>query len=521
MSTRSLLIVCLLLVCGAARGAEITTNGVVGGAWFDPATWRGKAVPGPGDDVVIRKHDVVTFDRSGTGKVTCRKLLIDPKGGLTFKPGAGRIVFAVADGIESFGAIRLDATRSPVDDFELRLAGPDKTRRHIKLGRGGALLLFGRPGLPGGRSNVALAGSLLADPKEDPTVLVEAEGAVMIDWLRARLADIKLVAKKIDNTGAKPNERIKVSDCVFAGAGRVHCENCDTPEIVRNTFTYEGATLIDEAAVSAYVCQLPEIKGNVIRGLYGRGIALNAATDAVVIDNTVEKCAMGIQGGYGVPNVMIKQATLRGCDVGLKMEGATGVVEDTIVEGAKTAYHQMNSTLQLTSFRVKALDKKGLAVLHEGGALTLLNSNILPGQIKVVPQPPPAGKPPPVPVTCLHYLVVAVKGATPGALIEVRTSSPAPAAGAADPNVRNTPAPVVDGLTPLPRTLTGLVVKAWTIDPAGKLLPPPKYAVKVLGPAPKEAAARPLLKALAFRPPENAFRAEPDDRTPTLEVSLK
>ena len=54
--------------------------------------WRGKAVPGPGDEVVIAKDDVITFDRNDDGKITCKKLFLDPRGKLTFKTGGKRIL---------------------------------------------------------------------------------------------------------------------------------------------------------------------------------------------------------------------------------------------------------------------------------------------------------------------------------------------------------------------------------------------------------------------------------------------
>jgi len=76
------LLACLPLFITSAlvSAAEISTNGAGGGAWSDPATWRGKVVPGPADDVVIRKLDVVTFDRNDDGKVSCAKLQIAPPG---------------------------------------------------------------------------------------------------------------------------------------------------------------------------------------------------------------------------------------------------------------------------------------------------------------------------------------------------------------------------------------------------------------------------------------------------------
>jgi hypothetical protein len=517
--TRRALACCLaLLWSNAASGAaEIASNGVGGGPWSDPATWRGKKVPGPDDDAVIQKNDVVIFDRADNGKPTCRKLQIDPRGGLSFKSGGGKLVLAVTDGIESFGPIRLDGTKSASDDFELRLVGDAPAKRLIKLNKGGALLLYGRAELPNDRRNVAL----VAPPDKEPLPgLVENQGAVTIDWQRARLVDVKLQGMTIDNTGAKPNERIKLIDNRFVGQARIFLQGCDTPEIVRNQLDNTPGKPFAEPAIHCHSCPLAEIKDNVVRGGFATGIAINVATDNVVSNNTIEKCAIGIQGGYGVPNVMIKHATIRDCEAGIKLESATGVLEDVTVQGATTAYYQTSSRLQLTGFRVKELAKKGVVVEFDSGTLSLLNCELKPEDIKILPQKP-VEKPPPELITCLQYAVVKVKGNPPGSLVEVRTSAPPLPAGAADPNVRNSPAPINDGLTPLPGALMPVIVKAWSFNLAGQLVKGPEYTVKVLGPAAKEGADRPVLKAQPFRPPPAAFRADLNDKTPTLEVMVK
>jgi hypothetical protein len=517
-SRLALLLMFALLLPGGAGAAEIATNGVGGGAWSDPATWRAKKTPGATDDVVIQKNDVVVFDRADDGKPTCRKLQIDPRGGLTFKTGAGKLVLAISDGIETFGAIRLDGTKFATDDFELRLLGDAPAKRLIKLGKGGALLLYGGPDLPGGRRNVALV-SVTA--KEPMLGTVECAGAGTIDWQRAAVKDVKLTATSIDNTGAKPNERLKLADNLFTGLGRIHLQGCDTPEIVRNRFGNLAGTIINEPAIHLHTCPLAEIKDNVIRGGFAIGIGTYIATDNVLIGNTIEKCTIGINGGYGVPNVMIKQATIKGCDAGIKLEGATGVLEDVTIEGGTAAFYQSNSRLQLTGFRVKQLAKKGVAVELETGTLSLLNCDLRPDDLKIAPQKPDPAKPPVDPVTCLQYLVVAVKGAPAGALVEVRTSLPALAAGAADANVRNSPAALNGGHTPLASALTPLLVKSWHYNPLGKPMPAPEYSLKVLGVAAKGAATRPILATQTFRPQPNAYRADPNDKTPTVEVLIK
>jgi hypothetical protein len=501
-----------------ASAAEISTNGIGGGPWSDPATWRGKAVPSPKDDVVIQKHDIVSFDRNDDGKVSCRKLQIDPKGVFVFKTGAGKQICCVADALESFGVIKLDGTKSAGDFLELRMVGDSADKRKIKLGKGANLLLYGNANLPDNKRNVALSSPKLPDQKNDLVSVVEADGVVSIDWQRAYLKDVKLMAKKIDNTGSKPNERINITDNQFTGQGRIWLHSCDTPVIAKNTFEFTGAKPLDEPAIEVLHSPLAEIKGNHVRGGFFIGINVNYQSDSVLIGNTIEKCKFGINGGYGIPNTMIRKCIVRGCETGIKLEGGSGVLEDIAVEGATTAFHIQNSNLQLTNFHVKDLAAKGTAVLFDNGTLTLLNCNIAPGQIKIGSQPATAKADL---VTCLQYAVVGVKDAPADCLVELRTVSTALPADAADPNVRNSPAPLTGGLTPLPKALNPLIVKAWSIDLKGKLQAAPEYTVTVLGPAAKEGDARPLLKITTFRPQENAFRARLDDATATLEVKLK
>ena len=77
-----------------------------------------------------------------------------------------------------------------------------------------------------------------------------------------------------------------------------------------------------------------------------------------------------------------------------------------------------------------------------------------------------------------------------------------------------------DGLTPLPKDVMPLMVKAWAYNPQGQFVKGPEYAIKLLGPAPKEGADRPVLKTQMFGPPPVTFRAEATDKTPTVEVKL-
>jgi len=505
-----------ILLSATSHAAEISTNGTGGGPWSDPATWHKNAVPGPGDDVIIQKFDIVAFDRNDDAKISCRKLQIDPKGAFIFKTGSGKSICCIADALESYGVIKLDGTKSTSDYFELRLVGDTLDKRKVKLNKGAAFLLYGKTNLPDGKCNVALTSPKLPDQKDDLLCVVDADSVVSVDCQRAYFKDVKLAIKHIDNTGAKPNERINLIENQFTGAGRVWLHTCDTPVIAKNTFEFKGAKPIDDAAINISYSPLSEIKGNTIRGGFLTGITVNYQSDSTLLGNTVEKCTNGITGGYGIPSTMLKKNIVRRCELGIRLEGGSGVVEDTLIEGATTAFHLQNASFQLTNFHVKDLNAKGTAVLFETGSLTLLNCNIAPGQIKIGTQPATAKVDP---VTCLQYAIVNVKGAPADSLVDLRTVNVP--ADANDANVRNAPAPLTVGRSPLANTLNPLIVKTWSIDLKGKLQAAPEYTVKVLGQSVKEGDARPLLKMTTFRPAENAFRTLLDDPTPTLEVILK
>ena len=123
----------------------------------------------------------------------------------------------------------------------------------------------------------------------------------------------------------------------------------------------------------------------------------------------------------------------------------------------------------------------------------------------------------------MAFLVVRLKGTVPPRTqIELLTINPtAPRApGAADLNIRNSPSPVrADGLTPLPQSLTPLIVKSWRLDEQNRVVPAPEYTLNVLAPA--ESGAKPrLVKSLKLKPDEKWFRAKPNEPTATVEVSL-
>ena len=423
------------LLCGTliffalspVRAAEIASNRAGGGLWSDPASWRGNKVPGAGDDVVIQKHDVIAFDRNDDGKVTCRKLQIDPKGGFTFKKGAGKVVCCVADEIESFGVIRLDTANSAGEFIELRLVGDKADKRKLKVMKGARAPL--RMRRLRRRPSVVLT-SPKNEKQEHVPGVVEASAGAMLEVRHADVDDIILQASKIDNTGPGPTS----GSTSWIADSPDRRGSISTPAIRRSwcTTPSTGRALASSPApaISVNASPLAEVKDNVIRGNYAQGITLYANNEVTVTGNTIEKCPIGIHNFYTL-NSMLKHCTTRNCDVGVSFYHSTGGMEEIVIEGAAAALGHDHSTVQATTVEVKSLARKGVGILHDGGALTLLNCNIAPAQVKLIVQKPAAdpAKPLPIPLTAFHFIVARVKGAPPGAVVEVRQRVAEPARG--------------------------------------------------------------------------------------------
>jgi parallel beta-helix repeat protein len=511
----------LLAGSGYAGSAEITTNGAGGGRWGDPATWRGNAVPGPGDDVVIRRGDVVVFDRNDDGKVSCRKLHIDPKGALTFQTEAGKKVCCVADEIDSYGILKLDATRSADDHLELRLVG-EAARRTLKLQRGAALLVWGKAKLPGGRLNAGLFCPKGAKGKVVAGT-AKAVAGVTVDLRHAAVTDLEVHAADIDNTGAQPSERFRIEGCGFTGAAQIFCHRCDTPVIAANTFHAAGPKRSADVAIRLVECPLAEVRGNAVRGGYQQAVVCDRSVDAVITGNSVSDCGVGIHILLGSHNI-VRRNSVRGCDTGFFFNYAqNALLEDCSAEGCRTAACGVRATAQLTGLRVKDPPGDAVGVLYrESGALRLLNCDVRPGQVKLEKLLAPEDKAAPAPVTAMHYLVVKVRGAPNNARVELSTAKPKKPLppGAADLNVRNSPAGLIEGMTPLPQSFNALVVRAWSVGRDGKTVPAPGYTLRVLAPTAQAGGTQRVLKEITVTPQASWYRPRPDAPTPTVEVTL-
>jgi hypothetical protein len=529
----ALLAVTLLAGGPVARvpAAEVHTNGTGGGPWSDPATWRDNALPGPGDSVVIASDDAVVFDLAAPAAaaapaatpgapaapgaaapdraaLACKDLYVDPDGLLTFKPG-GRRVLALAGPLESYGLLKLDAAESADDLVEIRFTGADPAQRALKLGKGGGLLATGKAGLPDDRRTV---------PAPQRLGSVEAVAGTSLDLRDVRLDAITLKGSAIDNTGAKPNERLHVAGCLFTNGAAVALDNCDTPAVVNNAFLYAAEPLPFNAITLTY-SPLAEVRGNRVSGKYTYGIFGYQQTDSVVAGNVLDGCVNGVY--WCGTNDMIKGLLVRGAAVGVVVTSMTGALEDVTFDNCATGLSVTPATVQATGLRFVNVPKDAVRVHFVNGSATLVNCDVTPDQVKVEPA---AAVTPGPRVVSMQHCVVAVTGAVPaGAAVSVATANPPQPLpkGAADLNVRNGPAAVeAGGLTPLPKSLKPLIVKSWAIEGDGRLTPAPQYHVSVTTRAAGSDQEPTVVKTVTVTPDAAWYRAKPNDPAPTLEIAI-
>ncbi len=458
---------------------EIHSNGLGGGRWSDVSTWKGGAVPSAEDDAVISARDTVVFDRDDSDKTTCKQLLLDANSNLAFQSGQGRRVLSVDGMVEAYGSIKMHAP-GLTDAMELRLVATNSAERIFKLLRGGSLFLVGRANLPEDKRNVAIVSPIAPGEKAPVPAELTAVARTMVDLQNAQFDNVHVGLTGIDNTGDKPNERCNVIGNRFTAFGRLSLTGCDTPAIVRNEFRAQKAAMVRPSALSVTSCQLADIRDNRIYGAYAIGIAVSAG-ECSVSGNVIEDCATGISWHTG--NAMLKQNILRHCHTGMSLRTLTGSAEDTLIDRSVTAVSLAAAKVQLTSITItNAVTNKVLHLISS--SLTMLNCNIPPEQITLTPS---SAKPKIVrgeePLEVLEFLVVRVKGESPrNTHVEVVTTNPEKplAPGATDLNIRNSPAPLrVDGMTPLPHTLTPLVVKSWRMQEDGVVVPAPEYTLSV------------------------------------------
>ncbi|MBI2438404.1 MAG: hypothetical protein HYV36_06290, partial [Lentisphaerae bacterium] len=141
----------------AGWAKEIVSNGRGGGPWTAPDAWRGNAVPGPADAVIIQTNDTIIFDGNYPDQATCRQLRIDSGARLNFKEEAAQHILSVAGPIEVRGKIHIDLSRFPRGLAEIRMVAESEAERIIHVFSNGAFMAIGASGLADGRYNVIVS----------------------------------------------------------------------------------------------------------------------------------------------------------------------------------------------------------------------------------------------------------------------------------------------------------------------------------------------------------------------------
>lgn len=512
----------VFLVTHAHAAQIIHTNGQGGGRWTDPSTWHGGIMPTAADTVIVATRDVVEFDGVDATQPHCAGIRVDPAGTLSFRAplGAEKYTLIVNGPIESYGTIRLDATNAPRGGVELRLVSDQQASRTIRLFQNGSFLVYGRKGMQNNQRNITVATVEPAEGQPRLPATVYANNDSMLDISNARLSDVVLMATDLDNTGAATNERLNVTDNQFTGIARVTMLRCDTPVVRGNTFT-AGAAVLADPAIYAGSCSLAQIAQNTITGNYAVGISTENDTDSSATGNRVENAPRGVL--WRGRNAMIKGNIFKACTIGVQLNAMSGVVEDLVVDGAKTGIELQSSVVQLTDCRISAVEKDGTVLGVNASAVTLLNCNIPAEQIKVAGNAPGGA----VPVESLQYVVVKVNGKYPaGTQVVIRTNEASGGKpntpGAADLNVRNAPASLTrNSFTPMPRTLNALVVRCWRLDSAGKKMAPALfYDLLVTAPAATPDLPPTILKQQLLEPDDKWYRDDANKPVPTLEVAI-
>ena len=511
-----------LLLATGAHAKEIHSNGLGGGRWSDVATWRGGAVPGAEDDAVIAARDTVLFDRDDADKPTCKALILDPNSNFAFQGGLGKRTLTVNGIVEIHGSLKMHA-QGATDDMAIHLCSTFAAERAIKVERGGALMVAGRPAFSEAKRNARISITAPMEGKVVPAGELTAGNRTMIDLQNAQLDHIAVTVTGIDNTGAKPNERCNFTGNLFNGHSRLAVGSCDTPVIARNTFDARKVPLVRPAALAVSSCPIADIRENRVLGPFAIGISITSS-EGSASGNYVENCPQGIVWHTGP--AMLKGNSVHKCQTGLALRTVTGSAEDTTIDDCELPLHTAAANVQLTTVAITNPPKDSEWMTMTASAVQLLNCNLTPERIKSTRDKtlPRIVREADVPVQALSFLVVQLKGDVPrGAMVRIVTTKPTTplAPGAQDPNVRNSPAVVrADGSTPLPGTLIPLIVKTWAMDEDGNAGPIPVYTLTILAPAGEAGAAPKILKSVPLKPDEKWFRAKPNDPVPTLEVTL-
>lgn len=512
----------LLTLAHAATAADIHSNGLGGGPWSEPTTWRGGKIPAGADDVTIARADIVTFDRDDQNNPSCNNLYIDPQGSLQFKTAAGKITLNLAGFIETYGSIQIDAARVPGDVITLRMVGKDNDARTIRLMRGSSISIAGQRTTHAQDASAVLQSlpNLHADGfthKSEP-LTITTQGESGIDLRNARLDGVRLVLQNIDNTAALPGQRLNILGCHFQGRSHIELTRCDTPVITDNHFTLSERVNIK--AIEAAYCALPMIRGNTITGPYTAGISVTRTTEPLIENNHIRQARTGIE--TLVCTIMIQNNTVTDCEYGYISRISSGVIRDARIENCATPVMIRDGKVQLINSSWEHKAGKTPRVIVGKAQLLLINTPLKPEDVLSDPDHEGTNL-----VIGHQPLLVKVTGdIPPGATVMVKPVASDLRWQEIQPAVVGVPAPIsrVSGLTPPMSSGQAILLRSWAIDAAEaagkKVVPAPSYDVQVLGPPAGNATDRPVLASMRVTPDESWHQPATGQLSPTVEITL-
>ncbi len=502
---------------GANELPRYSSNGLGGGLWSDPRSWHGGEVPAADSQVVISGADTILFDLT-PAPYHCRGIAIDPNGVLGFALTGATNLLRVAGTLEVYGTIRADATREPESRAGLALVSESGRERTITLLRGGAILMYGAQ-FPAGeqRPNLVLE-SITAAGAADGVLL--ADGDAMIDLQRIGLVAMRIEANRLDNTGYKPNERLNLLACHFSEGANVRLAHCDTA-VIRDNLFLPAARSRNKTALHLTRGSLTLCRGNLIRG-YEQGIYFAHEIDISIQGNQISETVKAALSGEHARNCMIKGNVVSNATTGVSLAESNGVLEELLLDDiSRHGITLRRRQMQLTDVTFKNLAAEAVALQSDGAQVTLLNVNLTPTDIKLSGKAPEDG----LWVEMMNYLVVRLTGRVPArAILQVATaavSGGVPKGGAADLNVRNSPATIdAAGWSPLPTTMRPLILRSWGLRGPDQVVEAPFYDLAIYGFLPKGGPdPRPLHKQVV-EPGNNWFRPLPNAPAATLEIKL-
>ena len=516
------LVLCILSAAPTWAG-DVYSNGIGGGRWSDPGTWRGGSVPGPKDTVVIASRDEVVFDANHEKRASCAALAIDPKGVLAFKADSARHVLSVAGRIESFGTIRINTRQNPDAYCELRLTAETEQDRRIQLREGGAFLAYGhRSPTDESHTTAVTTGAVDRESGAKEGSLVTDNGKVMLDIQHTRIVGLHIHARGLDNTGYTANERVNIIGNHFAEFGTVDVHGCDTPAVKDNVFDHGRDGQPNHRAIEAGHSTLAQIHGNRIVN-YQNGIRSYHSRETSIQDNVLIDTGRAIH--VHASQAMVKDCTIRDASTGVKFYVSEGVVERTVVRGAGNLGWSVarSEQMQLTNCRIEGIEKPADQFRVDLVSMRMLNTNL---PVKGVggsqrQRETEQGQKQPL-IESSYYLLAKVRGDPPaGAQLMVRTKGRDASKAAPDPNVRHAPAPLdEDGRSPRADAMRMITVRGPTLRAKGKVKPAPKYVVSVQVPSEADGKAPKVLASKTVQPDASWHRADPGSAEPNVTIEL-